>query len=129
MNKIKEHYETEPVKAELVSKIEVRNVEEADDITISTIKAQILEVDKPRELWICCDAPSKRICKALRLSIMLANHFDVASCLKMGGVWVVQGMKMICIDQLKNELKSVRETVALHSCELVDWHVEVDKGD
>lgn len=43
--------------------------------------------------------------------------------------WVVNGLKMIRADQLEQAIKEVIETVKLHSCDFIDWHVEADKSN
>ncbi len=107
---------------------DIASVEETDKVTLNIIKDCVTDSDKPRELLISCEATNRKDVNSLHTALDQTLGFAVSKPSRHENVWVVNGIKLISFNQLASTLKDVRSTVELHSCELVDWRVQVDNN-
>jgi len=107
---------------------DIISIEEIDKITFKVIEDSITDNNKPREFLIFCEAKNKNDATSLQSALDQALGFEVYKPSKEGGIWIVDGIKLITYKQLASTLKNVRNTVDLFSCELVDWRIECDNN-
>ena len=114
----------------IITKIDgdITSVEETDKITLNLIKDCVTDNDKPREFLIFCEATNRKDVNSLHTALDQTLGFVVSKPSRHKNVWVIDGIKLISFNQLASTLKDVRSTVELHSCELVDWRVQVDNN-
>ena len=107
---------------------DITSLEETDMVTLNIIKDCVTDNDKPREFLIFCEATNRKDVNSLHTALDQTLGFAMSKPSRQDNVWAIDGIKLISFNQLASALKDVRSAVELHSCELVDWRVQVDNN-
>jgi IMP cyclohydrolase len=109
----------------ILGKNQPSGIEIIDLETKELLMERITDIKKKRELWISCGVHDQVPVKGVKEYLEKENGFKV-SYQKQDGKWIVDGVKMILINNLEAELIHASDTIRLLCCILVDWRVEAD---
>jgi len=126
-SEIKGRYGTEKIHLEIISVQEVNEGKEASEVVeyaISRFNKQIIDMEKPFEFWISCNAVNKKKAKTLKHSLASKNGLSVSRHFIVEGFWSVSGMKIILFNQLNTELNHVRKTANFQNSRVFDWYLK-----
>ncbi len=97
-----------------------------DKQTIKNVSERIIDHDSPRELLITCTTNNRNSANDLVKTLTSGNDYSCHLTLKGNDNWIVDASIMLPVSQLEKELKQLYLITKGHSCELIDWRVEVD---
>ena len=117
---------SEPVMV-IIETFDDADIEAVDNKTFEEIEKYLVDLSRSREFDCLFISETKNSAKALCQGLRRDLGYKTEKPYHDEEGWITHAVKLIPYSDLKDTLRTARETAAIHSSELFDWMVEADK--
>jgi hypothetical protein len=126
MSKKNKRDQSEPVMV-IIDTLYDDDYEICDKKTFEEIEKHLEDLKRLRELDCLFMSETKNSAKAISNSLRRDHGYKTEKYYHDEDGWITHAVKQILYADLKDTLKTARETSAIHSSKLFDWMIEADK--